>query len=200
MLRLALLTAMLVACTDTSSDDDDGGDDGGGLSDDGDAGQGTSEDTVELETTLGTLVVELDLDAAPITSENFLGYIDAGFYDGADGLGATTFHRIVPGFVVQGGGYTEEGEAKQTEDPIIIESNNGLSNVRGTIAMARTSDADSATSQFYFNLVDNTGLDYSSISDPGYTVFGALVEGEDVMDAIAETADGEVVIVRAERE
>ncbi|MCB9758352.1 MAG: peptidylprolyl isomerase [Alphaproteobacteria bacterium] len=140
---------------------------------------------IDLETSLGPIAVELDAAHAPITVENFLAYVDDGFYDGDDGAGATTFHRVVSGFVIQGGGYTPEGALKNTLDPIALESDNGLSNLRGTIAMARTNVPDSATSQFYFNLVDNTFLDYDGAGSPGYAVFGAIVEGLDTMDDIA---------------
>lgn len=139
---------------------------------------------VVMETNMGTMVIELDEEAAPITTANFLAYVDAGFYDGADGAGATLFHRVVAGFVIQGGGFTEDLIQKPTMPPIVNESGNGLTNVRGSIAMARTMDPDSATSQFYFNLVDNLALD----NPPGYAVFGQLVEGLDVMDAIGAVA------------
>ncbi len=135
---------------------------------------------VVMETTLGTIVIELDDVAAPITVDNFLAYVDSGFFDGTDGQGATIFHRVIPDFVVQGGGLTEDEQVKATMPPIVNESGNGLTNVRGSIAMARTMDPDSATSQFYFNLVDNPLLD----EPPGYAVFGIIVEGLDVMDAI----------------
>lgn len=141
---------------------------------------------VTMETNLGTIVIELDEQAAPITVGNFLAYVDAGFYDGTDGAGATIFHRVVAGFVIQGGGFTEALDQKPTMAPIVNESGNGLSNVRGTIAMARTNDPDSATAQFYFNLVDNTPLD----DPPGYAVFGQIVEGLEVMDAIGAVAVG----------
>lgn len=136
---------------------------------------------VSFETTLGTIVFELDEVAAPITSENFLTYVDGGFFDGTDGNGATIFHRVVPGFVVQGGGLTEDLQTKNTLPPITNESGNGLFNVRGAISMARTMDANSATCQFFINLVDNDFLD----DPPGYAVFGSVVEGMDVVDAMA---------------
>ncbi|MCA9651519.1 MAG: peptidyl-prolyl cis-trans isomerase [Myxococcales bacterium] len=136
---------------------------------------------VVMETNLGTIVIELDEELAPITTANFLAYVNVGFYDGSDGLGATTFHRVVPGFVIQGGGLTEDLSTKATMPPIVNESSNGLSNLRGTLSMARTMDPDSATSQFFINLVDNTGLD----TPPGYAVFGQVVEGIEVVDAIA---------------
>jgi peptidyl-prolyl cis-trans isomerase A (cyclophilin A) len=136
---------------------------------------------VVFETTLGTIVIELDETAAPITATNFIAYVESGFYDGSDGLGATVFHRVIPGFVVQGGGLTEELDTKATMPPIVNEFGNGLLNVRGAISMARTMNPDSATSQFFINLVDNTGLDVP----PGYAVFGEVVEGMDVVDAMA---------------
>ena len=143
---------------------------------------------VVMETTLGTITIELFPEQAPITVENFIAYIDAGFYDGGDGLEQTIFHRVIPGFVIQGGGLTDALEGKATMAPIVNEhDSSGLTNDRGTLSMARTSDPDSATSQFFINLVDNAGLDDS----PGYAVFGQVVEGLDVVDAIGavETTD-----------
>lgn len=135
---------------------------------------------VSFVTNLGTVVFELDAAHAPITVANMLGYVTSGFYDG------TLFHRVIPGFVVQGGGFTSGLAYKTpTYDPILLESDNGLSNLRGTVAMARTSVANSATSQFYVNLIDNTGLDYKSTASPGYAVFGEVVSGMSVIDAIA---------------
>jgi peptidyl-prolyl cis-trans isomerase A (cyclophilin A) len=139
---------------------------------------------VAFETTLGTIVLELDPIAAPITTANFLTYVDGGFFEGADGNGATIFHRVIPGFVVQGGGLTESLEQKATLPPIVNESGNGLLNVRGAISMARTDDPDSATSQFFLNLVDNDFLD----DPPGYAVFGSVIEGLEVVDAMAAVA------------
>ncbi len=138
---------------------------------------------VKIETNKGVIVIQLNWDKAPITSGNFARYVKEGFYDG------TVFHRVIPGFVVQGGGYTREFKKKPTHEPIRNESNNGLSNVRGTIAMARTRDPHSATSQFYINLVDNTRLDYRD-GQWGYTVFGRVVEGMEVVDAIARIQTG----------
>lgn len=127
---------------------------------------------------------ELDEVAAPITSANFLEYVEGGFFDGTDGNGATIFHRVVPGFVIQGGGFTEALQQKATLPPIDNESGNGLANVRGAISMARTPDPDSATSQFFINLIDNDFLD----DPPGYAVFGSVVEGMEVVDAMAAVA------------
>ena len=148
------------------------------------AGTSTGEPTgyVVMETSLGTITLELFPEQAPVTVENFLAYIDAGFYDGTDGLGQTIFHRVIPGFVIQGGGLTDTLDGKATTAPIVNEHDtSGLTNDRGTLSMARTSDPDSATSQFFINLVDNAGLDES----PGYAVFARVVEGLDIVDAIA---------------
>jgi cyclophilin family peptidyl-prolyl cis-trans isomerase len=118
---------------------------------------------------------------APVTVDNFLGYVNRGFYSN------TLFHRVIPGFMVQGGGYTT-GLVKKTGQltPIALESNKGLSNLRGTIAMARTDDPNSATSEFFINVVDNLFLDYKSVASPGYAVFGKVVQGLDVPDAIIQ--------------
>ncbi|MEW6251139.1 MAG: peptidylprolyl isomerase [Planctomycetota bacterium] len=130
-----------------------------------------------VQTTLGEFVIELDPNTAPVTVANFTEYINAGFYDG------TLFHRVVPGFVVQGGGYLPGMELKETRPPIRNESFGGLKNERGTVAMARTDDPNSATSQFYINLLNNGGLD-ATLTTVGYTVFGVVIEGMDVVDAI----------------
>jgi peptidyl-prolyl cis-trans isomerase A (cyclophilin A) len=143
---------------------------------------------VLIVTTLGDFVVEMNPDAAPATVANFLSYVDMGFYDGADDLGATHFHRVIADFMVQGGGYTVQGAEKATLAAIAHESPNGLSNLRGTVAMARTNDFDSATSQFYINHIDNLFLDYMSPAEPGYVVFGEVVMGMDTIDAIAAVA------------
>jgi peptidyl-prolyl cis-trans isomerase A (cyclophilin A) len=136
----------------------------------------------ELEP-VGTIELELDPVAAPVTVQNFLDYVNEGFY------GETIFHRVVAGFVIQGGGYTPgspDPEFQQpTRPPIALESNNGLSNLRGTLAMARTSEPNSATSQFYINVVDNLALDYRSEQQPGYAVFGRVNAGLEVVDAIS---------------
>jgi len=134
---------------------------------------------VELKTSMGNIVLELNTKAAPVTVKNFLEYVEAGFYDG------TIFHRVWPGFMIQGGGLTADMEKKQTREPIINEANNGLGNVRGTISMARQNDPDSATCQFFINHVDNKPLDYVNASNPGYAVFGKVIEGMDTVDAIA---------------
>jgi peptidyl-prolyl cis-trans isomerase A (cyclophilin A) len=133
---------------------------------------------VELTTTLGTITVELYPDDAPLTVENFLAYVDAGFYDG------TVFHRVIPGFMVQCGGLTADLAEKPTRPAIQNEAANGLKNERGTLAMARTQEIHSATSQFFVNLSDNTFLDHGT-RDYGYAVFGRVTDGMDVVDRIA---------------
>ncbi len=137
---------------------------------------------ITMNTSLGAIVFELDAELAPITVENILNYVNSGFYDD------TLFHRVISGFIVQGGGFTTGMVYSPTSDPIILESDNGLSNLRGTIAMARTSVPDSATSQFFINLVDNSFLDYQSVSNPGYAVFGEVVSGLSVIDSIAQVS------------
>ncbi|MFA0810037.1 peptidylprolyl isomerase [Microbulbifer epialgicus] len=138
---------------------------------------------VELKTDLGVIRIELFPKEAPLTVENFLAYTDSGFYNGI------IFHRIVPGFVVQGGGFTFDFQKKETRDAIINESTNGLQNLRGTLSMARTNDPDSATSQFFINLVDNTRLDAKE-DKPGYAVFGKVIEGMDVVEKMVEKPRG----------
>ncbi|WP_152452433.1 peptidylprolyl isomerase [Microbulbifer sp. THAF38] len=138
---------------------------------------------VELKTDLGIIQIELFAKEAPVTVKNFLTYTDSGFYDGI------IFHRIVPGFVVQGGGFTFDFQRKETQDPIVNESTNGLQNLRGTLSMARTNDPDSATSQFFINLVDNTRLDAQE-DKPGYAVFGRVVDGMDVVEKMVAQPRG----------
>jgi cyclophilin family peptidyl-prolyl cis-trans isomerase len=133
---------------------------------------------VTLETSAGPIVLELDAQAAPHTVANFVQYVKDGFYVG------TIFHRVIAGFMIQGGGFTAGMVQKSTRPPIAIESNNGLKNVRGTISMARTMDPNSATAQFFINVVDNPALDYPGRDNAGYTVFGHVLEGMDVVDKI----------------
>jgi cyclophilin family peptidyl-prolyl cis-trans isomerase len=175
---------LLVACGEDTLDSEE--DTGGGFFGDGGAHSGD----VELVTTLGVVVIGLESELTPETTSNFLSYVSSGFYDGSDGGGATTFHRVIDNFMVQGGGYTTEGQLKGTQAPIVLESNVGLSNLRGTISMARTKDPNSATSQFFINLVDNLFLDYKGESSPGYAVFGEVIEGMEVIDEIGGTATG----------
>lgn len=140
---------------------------------------------VRLETSKGAIVLELDADKAPTTVANFLAYVKAGFYDG------TIFHRVIPEFMIQGGGFTPTMEQKPTRASIANESANGLLNARGTIAMARTTDPDSATAQFFINLKNNTFLDKANSQDSvGYCVFGHVIKGMSVVDAIAGVPTG----------
>ncbi len=141
---------------------------------------------VAMATSLGTIVIELDAAKAPKTVANFLAYVDAGFYDG------TQFHRVIPGFMIQGGGFTADLQRKATRKPIVNEADNGLPNRRGTIAMARTSDPHSATAQFFINTVDNKALDHRAPSGSawGYAVFGKVVDGMDTVDRISAVSTG----------
>lgn len=139
---------------------------------------------VELETSEGKIKIALDTEKAPVTTKNFLDYVNAKFYDG------TVFHRVIDGFMIQGGGYKIDGgqlSEKKTNEPIKNEGKNGLKNDRGTIAMARTSNPDSATAQFFINSVNNDGLNYPKPDGHGYAVFGKVVEGMDVVDKISKT-------------
>ena len=138
---------------------------------------------VVIKTNVGDIYLELYPDKAPVTVKNFLSYVKDGYYKGL------IFHRVIKGFMIQGGGLTSDMEERTTKPPIIIESENGLKNNRGTIAMARTSDPDSATSQFFINLADNDFLNYQSPTPRGwgYTVFGKVTDGMDIVDKIADT-------------
>jgi peptidyl-prolyl cis-trans isomerase A (cyclophilin A) len=138
---------------------------------------------VIFSTTLGDIKIELFKDEAPITTENFMSYIRDGFFDG------TIFHRVIPGFMIQGGGMTPDMMDKATKNPIKNEAKNGLKNERGTLSMARTSAIDSATSQFFINVNDNKFLD-NGVRDFGYAVFAKVVEGMDVVDKIAAIKTG----------
>jgi cyclophilin family peptidyl-prolyl cis-trans isomerase len=133
---------------------------------------------VVMDTSMGTIKIELYPDKAPATVKNFLGYVDDKFYDG------TIFHRVMPGFMIQGGGMEPGMKEKQTKSPIKNEADNGLSNDRGTIAMARTSDPDSATAQFFINVVDNSAKLNRRSGSAGYAVFGKVIDGMDVADKI----------------
>ena len=138
---------------------------------------------IRFETTLGNFTIELYEDKAPVSAENFLKYVDEGFFDG------TVFHRIVPGFVIQGGGFTEDMSQKKNHPPIKNEADNGVKNTRGTLSMARTNDINSATLQFFVNLKDNDSLDHTR-GNFGYAVFGKVTEGMDVIDKIAAVKTG----------
>ena len=141
---------------------------------------------VELNTSMGIIVLELYADRAPQTTANFLAYVDAGFYDD------TIFHRVIPKFMIQGGGFTRQMRQKTTRQPIPNEAENRLKNERGTVAMARTPDPHSATSQFFINAVDNDYLNHTSKDDRGwgYTVFGLVIEGMVVVDSISKVKTG----------
>jgi len=138
--------------------------------------------SVIMQTTMGEITIELDGENSPISSENFLTYIKDGFFEG------TICHRVIPGFMVQGGGFTVDMKQKKTREQIKNEASNGLKNSRGTLAMARTQVVDSATSQFFINLVDNEFLDHKgqSANAYGYAVFGKVTAGMDIVDAIAK--------------
>lgn len=137
------------------------------------------EKMVKLQTTKGDIIIELNEKKAPVTVKNFLAYVQEGFYDG------TIFHRVISNFMIQGGGFTEDMNRKKPHPPIINEGKNGLKNNRGTIAMARTPDPDSATSQFFINHKDNASLNYVKGRNPGYAVFGKVTEGMDTVNTIA---------------
>ena len=142
--------------------------------------------TAVIETTMGSITLSLDDEKAPATVANFVRYASEGHYDG------TIFHRVIDGFMIQGGGFTRDMNQKKTREPVRNEAMNGLKNRRGTIAMARTMVVDSATSQFFINLVDNDFLDFQSPTPQGfgYAVFGKVVSGMEVVDAIAKVKTG----------
>jgi cyclophilin family peptidyl-prolyl cis-trans isomerase len=158
--------------------------------------------TVRFETSHGDFTVEVDAESAPISAKNFLRYVDESFFDG------TIFHRVIPGFMIQGGGFTGEMEHKSGHAPIRNEADNGLKNLRGSLAMARTNDLHSATSQFFINLVDNDFLNHRT-GNFGYAVFGRVVAGMDVVDKVAKVKTGrrhghddvpaETVVIRSAR-
>lgn len=142
--------------------------------------------SVIMQTNMGELTIELDGENAPISSENFLAYANDGFFEG------TIYHRVIPGFMIQGGGFAPDMKQKATRDQIKNEASNGLKNLRGTLAMARTQVVDSATAQFFINLTDNEFLDHKGQAPNayGYAVFGKVTAGMDVVDAIAKVATG----------
>jgi len=139
---------------------------------------------VTLKTNHGSLLIELDEKAAPITVKNFENYVNKGFYND------TIFHRVIDGFMIQGGGFTKDMSQKQTDSPIKNEADNGLKNEKYSIAMARTSIPDSATSQFFINVNNNNFLDFPGQDGAGYCVFGKVIEGHDVVDKIAKVPTG----------
>lgn len=141
---------------------------------------------VKLSTTLGEVIIQLNTEKAPVSSANFLTYVNEGFYNG------TIFHRVIPDFMAQGGGFDTSFNQKAVHAPIKNEANNGLKNTRGTLAMARTNDPNSATAQFFINYKDNSFLNHTSPTSSGwgYAVFGEVIEGMDVVDAMAKQATG----------
>lgn len=138
---------------------------------------------VNVETSMGDFTLELDSGRAPVTVNNFLAYVDAGFYDG------TIFHRVIDNFMVQGGGFTPDGQQKPTNDPIMLESQTGLKNNVGTVAMARTNAPNSATAQFFINVKDNDFLNYTP-GNPGYAVFGKVASGMETVNSIRNVETG----------
>ncbi|SBT09478.1 peptidyl-prolyl cis-trans isomerase A (rotamase A) [Candidatus Accumulibacter aalborgensis] len=140
--------------------------------------------TVEIQTSTGNIVIELDAEKAPKTVQNFVQYVNEGFYNG------TVFHRVIPDFMIQGGGFTADMEQKSAPRKVENEGRNGLKNDRGTIAMARTADPHSASSQFFINHRNNAALNYPSPDGAGYAVFGKVTQGMDVVDRIARVATG----------
>jgi len=159
---------------------------------------------VKLTTSMGPITIELDEAKAPISAKNFLAYVDSGHYNG------TIFHRVINGFMIQGGGFTKDMQQKPVQSPIKNESTNGLKNDNYTVAMARTNVRDSATSQFFINVKDNGFLNFAGDSNPGYAVFGKVVEGKETVDKIKAVQTGNqrgmgdvpntaVVIEKAER-
>ena len=146
----------------------------------------TTNPRVCINTSMGDIIVELDAENAPISTKNFIGYVNDGFYDG------TIFHRVIADFMIQGGGMEPDMSQKKTKDPIKNEANNGLTNKRGTLAMARTQVVDSATGQFFINTVDNDFLNHQNetVMGYGYAVFGKVVEGMETVDAIRQVATG----------
>jgi peptidyl-prolyl cis-trans isomerase B (cyclophilin B) len=149
-------------------------------------GSAAEQPRVRLQTNMGVMIIELNHDKAPKTVDNFLRYVREGHYDG------TIFHRVIPNFMIQGGGFSADYKQKAVHEPIANEADNGLVNSRGTVAMARTSDPDSATAQFFINIVDNDFLNHTSPTPRGwgYAVFGTVVEGMDIADKIAKTPTG----------
>ncbi len=179
--RVILLSVMFALVFGCSKDK-------AGVSEEGNATKNAIEKTkqtdvgpkkVKLTTSMGDIVIELNEDAAPVTVKNFLRYTEERFYNG------TIFHRVMPNFMIQGGGFSADMIQKPTHEPIINEANNGLKNDRGTITMARTNNPNSATCQFFINHTDNDFLNYGGPNKPGYAVFGKVVEGMDVVDKIA---------------
>ena len=180
--HMLMISTLLVLSTGLALADNHGATD----SKSGDAMTNPDMPRVRLVTNMGDIVIELDQASAPKTVENFLSYVNDDFYNG------TIFHRVIDGFMIQGGGFTQDFQKKPTRAPIQNEANNGLKNVRGTVAMARTPPPHTATAQFFINVVNNDFLNYRSPTARGwgYAVFGKIVEGMDVVDAIRRTPTG----------
>jgi cyclophilin family peptidyl-prolyl cis-trans isomerase len=172
------LALVIAACSGSNGENENAGD----------TNEAGSNPVVVMTTNKGSVEIELYPDKAPVSVENFLSYVDSGFYDG------TIFHRVIPDFMIQGGGYDADRNRKETRPPIKNEADNGLKNTVGTIAMARTSAPDSATAQFFINVKDNAFLDHKGTTPQGwgYAVFGKVVSGMDVVEAIenSPTSDG----------
>lgn len=164
-----------------------------------------TQSKVKFTTSLGEIIIQLNSEKAPVSAENFMTYVKEGFYDG------TIFHRVIPGFMAQGGGFDTDFNQKEVHATIKNEADNGLKNERGTLAMARTSDPDSATAQFFINYKDNSFLNHSSPTPSGwgYAVFAEVVEGMDIVDAMADAATGnrgghqdvpkeDIIVIKAE--
>jgi cyclophilin family peptidyl-prolyl cis-trans isomerase len=151
----------------------------------GAAEQAPANPSVVIKTSEGDITVKLFADKSPATVANFLAYVDSGFYNG------TIFHRVIPEFMIQGGGFGPDMKEKETRAPVVNESKNRLQNIRGTLAMARTNDPDSATSQFFINQRSNLRLDWAAGRE-GYTVFGEVIQGMDIVDFIATAPTGRV--------
>jgi cyclophilin family peptidyl-prolyl cis-trans isomerase len=144
--------------------------------------KGNAPMKVKLTTSQGPIVIQLDKEKAPISTENFVKYVESGHYNG------TIFHRVIDGFMIQGGGFTKDMQQKPTNPPIKNESTNGLKNENYTVAMARTNVRDSATAQFFINVKDNDFLNFTGDANPGYAVFGKVVEGKETVDKIRKVA------------
>jgi cyclophilin family peptidyl-prolyl cis-trans isomerase len=180
--RLALAASLLVACALPLQAADDAAKSPSTPS--SCTAKGNAPMKVKLTTSMGSIVIELNKDKAPISTDNFVKYVESGHYNG------TVFHRVIDGFMIQGGGMSKDMRQKPTNPPIKNESTNGLKNLNYTVAMARTNAPDSATSQFFINVKDNDFLDFRSDSNPGYAVFGKVVEGKEVVDKIKKVPTG----------
>lgn len=178
----------LLGCTPPPTNAPDDGDTEGSSGIDGLQMSQYNPGAIIFSTSQGVFVAELYKNRAPITTDNFMRYVLDGFYDGKDGEGATIFHRTINDFMIQGGGYTVDGTEKSTYAPIENEAiESGLSNVTGTLAMARTNDPDSATAQFFINTLDNVYLDAGETNEYGYAVFGYIVDGMNIVEKISES-------------